>query len=209
MITATDMSSVFQAVLAYLLAHDLMRYELVFITDGARSIKNGIELYFKFHGYTIILDWYHLKKKCSEYLSMGIRGTAKRNEVLQTLLRYLWVGNVDDSIAFIHSLPDTDIKNCTRMQDLVDYLERKGDFIVCYAIRKALHLRNASAIVEKSNDLLVAQRQKHNGMSWTPHGSGALAAIEMVFRNGQAGLWFRKKHLAGFSFEDLEGELCA
>ena len=31
------------------------------------------------------------------------------------------------------------------------------------------------------NDILVAQRQKHNGMSWSKHGSSVLAAIEMVY----------------------------
>ena len=76
------------------------------------------------------------------------------------------------------------------------YLERKRAGITCYAVRKKLGLRNSSNPVEKANDLLVARRQKHNGMSWTPHGSGALAAIEMLYENEQAVLWFRNKQLS-------------
>ena len=28
---------------------------------------------FPFHPYTVILDWYHLKKKCQELLSMAVK----------------------------------------------------------------------------------------------------------------------------------------
>ena len=62
---------------------------------------------------------------------------------------------------------------------------------MCYALRAGLGLRNSSNPVEKTNDILVAQRQKHNGMSWSKYGSSALAAIEMVFYNGYEDIWFR------------------
>lgn len=64
------------------------------------------------------------------------------------------------------------------------YLERKKDAIVCYAIRAGLNQHNSNNCVEKENDILVAQRQKHNVMSWSKQGSGSIAAIEIVFQNG-------------------------
>ena len=48
--------------------------------------------------------------------------------------------------------------------------------IPVYAVRRELGLRNSSNRGEKANDLLVAERQKHNGMSWSPSGSVALAS---------------------------------
>ena len=45
------------------------------------------------------------------------------------------------------------------------------------------------------NDLLVAQRQKHNGMSWSAVGSVALAALTAMIRNGESESWFRKQTL--------------
>lgn len=76
--------------------------------------------------------------------------------------------------------------------------QRKRAAITCYAVRAKLNLRNSSNPVEKADDLLVAQRQNHNGMSWTPHGSGALAAVEMIYQNNQSNLWFQKKELPNF-----------
>ena len=52
-------------------------------TDGARNIKSSIEEMFPFHPYTVILDWYHLKKKCQELLSMAVKGKDMRNKTLE------------------------------------------------------------------------------------------------------------------------------
>jgi len=57
-------------------------------------------------------------------------------------------------------------------------------------------LRNSSNSVEKENDLLVAKRQIHNGMSWTDHGSGSLAALAMVFQNGYEKMWFSEGQIS-------------
>lgn len=79
------------------------------------------------------------------------------------------------------------------------YFKKKEDAITCYALRAKLSLRNSSNPVEKANDLVVAQRKKHNGMAWSPDGSGALAALQMIYLNDQAKLWFHKKELRLFS----------
>ena len=197
-LTAIGMRNAFKAVLAFLLANSLLSNKLIFLTDGAKDIKSHIEAVFSFHGYSIILDWYHLKKKCMELLSMAIRGTDKRNQVLEKLLRFLWVGDVSGAKSYLAARPDSDIKNPKRLGELAAYLDRKGDSITCYALRDKLGLRNSSNPVEKANDLLVAGRQKHNGMAWSPQGSGALAAIEMIYQNNQTDLWFKKKELSLF-----------
>ena len=206
MLTAIGMKELFKRILAYLLEKHLFRKELVFFTDGARNIRKSIEDVFAFHPSILILDWYHLKKKCMELLSMSIKGKEERNTVLEKLLRHLWVGNLEEADAYLHSLSDSKIKSRSRLEELCSYLERKGDSIPCYALRAALGLRNSSNPVEKANDLLVAERQKHNGMSWTPHGSGALASIQMLFENNLAKSWFSEKKR---SYSVLTGDFCA
>lgn len=194
-LTGIGMRNVFKSVLAFLLVNNLLSRELVFMTDGARDIKNHIGSVFQFHPYTTVLDWFHLKKRCQERLSQSIRGKDRRNAVLEKVLRYLWAGDVASATQYLSSLAPGDIKNRKWLDDLLAYFENKGDAITCYALRAKLGLRNSSNPVEKANDLIVAQRQKHNGMAWSPNGSGSLAALQMIYMNHQSDLWFRKKEL--------------
>lgn len=198
-LTGIGMLNVFKSVLAFLLANNLLSRELVFMTDGANNLKGHINSVFQFHPYTVILDWFHLKKRCQERLSQALRGKDKRNAALEKLLRYLWVGDVPSAVAYLSSMDPADIKSQKWLNDLLGYLDRKKYAITCYALRAKLGLRNSSNPVEKANDLLIAQRQKHNGMAWSPSGSGALAALQMIYLNQQQELWFRKKELYMFS----------
>ena len=198
-LTGIGMRNVFKSVLAFLLVNNLLSRELVFLTDGAQDLKSHIQSVFQFHPYTIILDWFHLKKRCQEWLSMAVRGKDRRNAILEKVLRYLWAGDVRGASECLSSLEPADIKNRKWLDDLSGYFEKKGDAITCYALRAKLGLRNSSNPVEKANDLIVAGRQKHNGMAWSPNGSGALAALQMIYLNHQSDLWFHRKELRLFS----------
>lgn len=198
-LTGIGMRNVFKSVLAFLLVNNLLSRELVFLTDGAQDLRSHIQSVFQFHPYTIILDWFHLKKRCQEWLSMAIRGKDRRNAILEKVLRYLWVGDVPSAAKYLSSLESADIKNKKWLDGLLGYFEKKGDAITCYALRAKLGLRNSSNPVEKANDLTVAGRQKHNGMAWSPNGSGALAALQMIYLNHQPDLWFHRKELRLFS----------
>ncbi len=74
----------------------------------------------------------------------------------------------------------------------MQYLDRNYSYISCYALRKELGLRNSSNPVEKANDTTVAQRQKHNGMSWSKGGSSAMTHIRAVYLNGEGEDWNKK-----------------
>lgn len=195
-LTSSSMKNAMKCTLAFLIFNGLLKKRLVFFTDGARNIKNSIEELFSFRPYTVILDWFHLKKKCQELLSMALKGKKERNNTLEKLLRILWVGDVGSAVNYLNSLPASVIKNKKWLEEQTAYLKRKEENITCYAVRAGLSLRNSSNPVEKENDILVAQRQKHNGMSWSKHGSNSLAAIEMVFQNGYEDLWFRKGQIS-------------
>ena len=71
-------------------------------------------------------------------------------------------------------------------------------YIPCYALREALDLQNSSNPGEKANDLCVAARQKHQGMSWSRNGSVALVlcltlfghrSLNLTGRVWTAGIW--------------------
>jgi hypothetical protein len=198
-LTAIGMDNAFKTLLAFLVSNGLPgSHRLVFFADGATSIKNGIEKYFSFCPYIQVLDWYHLRKKCRELISSAVKGTKEqKNEIIKCLLRMLWVGNADEAIDYLGGLDRNQVKSDYWLGELMGYLERKKPLIACYALRYKLGLRISSNRVEKANDMLVAERQKHNGMSWSSDGSGALAAISMVLLNGEADRWLRS-HTLGF-----------
>ena len=199
-LSGNDTSEVFRNLLAYLLSNQLLESRnLVFFTDGAKNIQRQIETYFSFHPYTIILDWYHLKKRCQEYLSMSVKGgKEQRNAILQKLLRILWAGNVTQASAYLRELDKAVLRPVNRIADLCGYFDKHYQHIPCYALRQRLGLRISSNRVEKANDLVVARRQKHNGMSWSVSGSSALAQISTLFINGDASFWLHHHFLPSF-----------
>jgi len=182
--------------IAFIFNNNLIGDRLQFFTDGHRILNETILKCFNwFNNIGIILDWFHLVKKCKEQLSMAMKGRVVRNEVLEQLLPLLWHGLTDKAIALIEETDRRQIKNQAVMEKLVEYLHRNKPYIPCYAIRKQLGLRNSSNIGEKMNDLIVSDRQKHNGMSWSKAGSVALASVTALKRNKETKRWFEKQEL--------------
>ena len=126
---------------------------------------------------------------------MAMKGRIVRNEVLEQLLPLLWNGLTDKAMALIEETDRRQIKDQAVMEKLLEYLHRNKPYIPCYAIRKQLGLRNSSNIGEKMNDLIVSDRQKHNGMSWSKSGSVALASVTALRRNKETKRWFEKREL--------------
>ncbi len=124
-----------------------------------------------------------------------MKGRVIRNEVLTELLPLLWYGLVDHAITFMKTLDESQIKDPEAIRKLIGYVERNRSHIPCYAVRKELGLRNSSHIGEKMNDLVVSDRQKHNGMSWSVCGSVALASLTALARNKEYALWFEEGNI--------------
>ncbi len=179
--------------MAFLFNSGLIGNRLQFYTDGHKTLNQTILKCFQwFKNIGIILDWYHLEKKCKEQLSMGMKGRVVRNEFLEYLLPLLWLGLTDKAIALLDEMDIRQIKQQANVDKIKQYLDRNRPYIPCYAIRKQLGLRNSSNIGEKMNDLIVSDRQKHNGMSWSKKGSVALASVTALKRNGEAKNWFER-----------------
>ncbi len=188
---------VLQFLVAFLLSNGVLStHYLQFFVDGQRTLHAAIlERLAWFGSKRILLDWFHLKEKCAKELSTLCRGTKIRNAVLSRLLTLLWRGRVDAAIAYLRALDPDKIKSGQSVETLIGYFERNRDYIPCYALRKQLGLRNSSNRGEKANDLCVAGRQKHQGMSWSKAGSVALASVVTVSRNQQLIRWSRTHHL--------------
>jgi hypothetical protein len=181
---------------AFILENDLLRMRIQFFTDGRKSLNEAVLKFFSWFGNIgIILDWYHLHKKCKEQLSMALKGRHIRNDILDELMPLLWHGLTADATAYLRGISKDSIKNSKMMEKMITCLERNTMFIPCYALRKRLGLRNGSSIGEKMNDLIVSERQKHNGMAWSKCGSVALAALTALKRNKESDTWFERKEL--------------
>lgn len=197
-ITAVDMKQAYRLLVAFLLENNLFENrQLVFLSDGAKDIKENCASFFSWRPYILILDWFHLAKRIKELCSMCFKlPKDKKNNLIKTILKHLWVGNIDGAISYIKGFNSSAIKNEDVRNDMCSYLERKRENICCHAIRRAFELKLSSNAAEKSNDLVVADRQKHNGMSWSFSGSGALAVLSSACRNNTLSLWVEKKDIS-------------
>ena len=129
----------------------------------------------------------------SQILSRALTGREVRNATLQPLCHLLWHGLTDRAMTLVQQLEAEKVKNEEAQHELIAYLARCKPYIPCYAVRKPLGLPNGSSIGEKMNDLVVSDRQKHQGMSWSSEGSVALAALTALIRNQEHCIWFKKK----------------
>jgi len=197
-LTDISMNKAFTLLMAFLFSNHLLEdRHLYFFSDGAQNIRSKIETYFKeLCPYSLMLDWYHLEKRMTELLSMALQGSKDiRHDIRYTLDQKLWAGNIDDAITYLNDLDKKYVRKQNKLDEAISYLERKKPNVACYALRHELGYRNSSNPAEKANDIIVASRQKHNGMSWSYVGSGALASITALSRNGDTMSWITDRKI--------------
>jgi len=195
-LNSSSVSGAFRLLLGFLCLNGLLGRTLVFFVDGAKNLNTAIAAMFVFANVKIILDWYHLRKKMEETLSLICNNRVYRNEMLQKIMPELWRGNVDATIAILKSIDMSMVKSEDKLNYLIGYLKRVRATIPNYMLRAALGLRNSSNRGEKSNDLIVANRQKHNGMSWSDDGSTRLASVSAVLYNNELDNWIKNGTLS-------------
>jgi hypothetical protein len=186
---------VLRLLLGFLLYNELLSHRLIFFVDGNYLYRKVLAIFSWHTGLSLILDSSHLKKKSKSLLSLAMKGTEIRKRVLENLPPLLWHGLVTQAVIYLESLPESEIKNEEARLDLITYLTRNRPMIPVYAVRKRLGLRNSSNRGEKANDLMVANRQKHKGMSWSKSGSVALATVTALKQNKEYKQWFRERDI--------------
>jgi len=157
--------------------------KVTLLGEGARWIKFFTERLAAWPGTELILDWYHCRKKCYDLTSLICRGRVAKAKLLGALLLRLWRGQVDDAITLLEA-DRPQAKDTESLDKLITYLSDRRAYLLNYRERRAQRQYIRSAHTEKANDLIVARRQKHQGMHWSEATSEALAALRTLLLNG-------------------------
>ncbi len=167
---------------------------IVAINDGALDIRTLLLSVFGIL-VTVILDWYHLKKKVNEYMSMFGLPLPEKKVKIKEILHCLWRGKVDEAMGKIeeHELSEMRMK---WKHKILGYLEKHRAEIINYEERKRLGKVIGSGRVESGVNQVVGERQKHNGMSWSTPGSKSLGILKAVQLNDQWNELFCSERLA-------------
>ncbi len=166
---------------------------LLVLGDGATWIRTwfeGLGIPLK----ALVLCWWHLRKRCYESMSSAGGPKERRRAFEKELLGQLWRGQVDTAIELLRGALEW-VRNPAAVGELIAYLEKRRAYIPDYEQRHRAGLWIASTRVEEYNDWVVSARCKHQGMSWSPQGVLALAALEAARRNGELDEWRRERAL--------------
>jgi len=108
----------------------------------------------------------------------------------------LWRGDVDGAIAAAEEFraaakAPPDPRRPAPLDEWITDLEARRASIPCYRERRRQRQYIGSGQAEKANDLLVARRQKNQGMHWSEETSVALMRLRTLRLNGD---WDRYWH---------------
>ncbi len=157
---------------------------LLLLADGARWIRSFFtDTLAALADKTMLLDWHHLHQKCLELASRICRSKLAKAQLLRRLYRRLWGGDVPGAIRVLEA-ERPQAKNEAKLDELIGYLQARAAWIPNYRRRRIERKYISSAHVEKTNDLIVARRQKNRGMQWSEQTSDALAALRTLMLNG-------------------------
>jgi hypothetical protein len=120
----------------------------------------------------------------------------RRRAFEKELLGQWWQGEVDPAIRLLREAMEW-VRNPAAVEELIASREKRRASIPNYEQRQRAGLWIASTRVEKYNDWAVSARCKHRGMSWSPEGVLALAALEAARRHGELDEWRRVRALPG------------
>ena len=140
----------------------------------------------------LVLDWYHLTKKCYEMTSMICHGRKAKAALMGPLLSSLWRGQVDEALARLEDYRPQ-CRNEQKLDELISYLTARKPYLVNYKDRRARRMYIGSVYAEKACDLIVSRRQKHKGMHWSRETDDSLAALKTLVLNEAWDLYWQKR----------------
>lgn len=168
---------------------------LLFLADGARWIRDFYARYLQHLPQApMVLDWYHLRHKVYRLSSMICRSKKAKRHLLWHMAGFLWRGDVTAALKFLEDYRPL-AKNAGVLDELITDLDARHDFIPNYQDRRRQRRFIGTAQVEKANDLIVARRQKNQGMHWSLETSDALAALKTLMLNGGWSLYWQQPQL--------------
>ena len=169
--------------------------KLTLLGDGGRWIATFFRARLAtWRGSELIMDWYHLGKKCYELTRLIARGRVAKNALTFQLMYRLWRGPLDEAWALLEAYRPQ-AKATDSLETLITYLSDRRPYLPNYKQRRAQRQYIGSAHTGKANDLLVARRQKHQGMHWCEASSDGLAALRTLLLNGGWDLYWKEQQV--------------
>ncbi|GAC1456112.1 MAG: hypothetical protein PVSMB4_16410 [Ktedonobacterales bacterium] len=179
---------------ATLLARGHTRAVLL-LGDGARWIRAFFATVLAPLPQTMmILDWFHLHRKVGEMSSRLCRAKRERLVFRRTLTRLLWTGQTAAALGYLEEWRPQ-AKSLTHLEEFRLYLQTRQAFIPDYRQRRRLRQYIGSGQAEKTNDLLVARRQKGEGMHWSLATSSALMRLQTLRLNQEWDAYWQHRQL--------------
>ena len=164
--------------------------------DGTKWIREFFQQSLnQFQHKELLLDWYHLHHKCTNFASMICRSRKDKQDLLKQLRSSLWQGQVESALATLEGYR-SGTKNEEKLQELIDYLSAHKPYIVNYETRRRQRQYIGSAHAEKACDLIVARRQKNQGMHWSEQSADALAALKTMMLNQDWDLYWIERQVS-------------
>ena len=137
---------------------------VTFIADGARWLREFFtERLTSLPQAKLVLDWFHLCKRCRELTSMIGKDRAARRALYREVRKRLWKGEVAESLALLEGYRGQ-AQSEARLEELIAYLASREESLVNYREQWVKRQYIGSGGVEKANDLIVARRMKRRGM---------------------------------------------
>ncbi len=102
---------------------------------------------------------------------------------------------MDEAVAILEAYRPK-AKNIEKLEELINYLQNRRTYIPNYKARRKQRKYIGSAHAEKGNDLIVARRQRHQGVHWSQETSTALAALRTLLLNGGWDLYWQQQVLS-------------
>lgn len=155
---------------------------MTLLADGACWLRDFFQAVLAPRGATLLLDWYHLAHRCRQISTQVCRDKPTRLRFVRATTALLWRGDVDGALAIAeehHAVA----KHVGPLDQWLHYLDARRAIIPCYRDRHRHRQYIGSGQAEKANDLLVARRQKNQGMHWSEETSVALMRLRTLRLN--------------------------
>ena len=167
--------------------------QIVWLSDGAKWIRELAAWLPCSDRVTLILDLYHAKHRVWE-LANALYGVHSKlaNRWAHEQCRKLEDGQVHDVIEGLRSMQAARDTACETLDELITYFSNNADRMN-YPDYRAQGLRVTSASIESANYHVTGQRLKLQGMRWSERGAAEMARLRADFFNGT---WEQRTRLA-------------
>lgn len=155
---------------------------VVLLAAGACWLRDFFQAVLAPRGAALLLDWYHLAHRCRQISTQVCRDTPTRLRFVRRTTARLWRGDVDGALVVAEE-HRAQAKHRGPLDQWIHYLDARRAIIPCYRERHQHRQYIGSGHAEKANDLLVARRQKNQGMHWSEETSAALMRLRTLRLN--------------------------